>query len=161
MLGESEGVARGILTLLKKRGLINVRRQVGVMVSRRGLRELSTLMKRRHLRVVGRVDYPVLGLGPNGVVFQVAKCSGRLNQGIEQRDAAIKTGATSAVTFLFDGKTLKFPGVSEPVSTRSPAIFQQLKKELKMKKGDVVIIALGDSWWEAARGGFAAVKTLA
>jgi hypothetical protein len=30
-----------------------------------------------------------------------------------------------------------------------------------MRRGDVVLIAFAGTWWEAARGGFAAIKTLA
>jgi hypothetical protein len=118
-------------------------------------------MKGHHLRRVKKLDQAILGLGPKNVAFQVAGRSRRLGQGIEQRDAAIKAGAMGAVTFLFDGRILKFPGVSEPVSKRSPATFEQLKKHLKIKKGDVVVIAFANTWWDAARGGFAAARTLA
>lgn len=161
MLGESQGVARGILARLKRRGLIIVRPRAGARPSRKGLHELSVLMKSHRLRRVEKLDQAVLGLGPTSVAFQVAGRSSRLGQGIEQRDAAIKAGAMGAVTFLFDGRILKFPGVAEPVSKRSPATFKQLKKHLKMKKGDAVVIAFGNTWWDAAKGGFAAARTLA
>jgi len=161
MLGVSEGVARGILARMRKKGLIVVRRRAGTRASREGARELLTLMKRSRLRLVEKLDEKVLGLGQEEVIFQIAERSNRLGQGIEQRDAAIKAGATGAVTFFFDGKTLRFPGVREPVSKRSPATFEMLKKRLRMRRRDIVILAFADTWWDAARGGFAAVKTLA
>lgn len=160
MLGVSQGVARGILTRMRTRGLITIRPRAGAKASSKGLRQLDGLMKRHHLRVAQRFDQEILGLGPESVVFQVAGGSSRLGRGIEQRDAAIKAGATGAVSFLFDGKTLRFPGVAERVSRRSPTTFRHLKERLKMRKGDVILIAFGYTWWDAARGGFAAVKTL-
>jgi len=161
MLGVPQGVARGSLARMKKKGLVAVRRRAGARASPKGLRELAILMKRHHLGLVERSDQELLGLGPESVIFQVAGRAHRLGQGIEQRDAAIKAGATGAVTFLFDGRMLRFPGVAEPVSRRSPATFEQLKSQLRMRRGDVILIAFAGTWWEAARGGFAAIKTLA
>ncbi len=160
MLGVSQGSARGMLTQMKRRRLITVRPHAGTRSSQKGLRELSVLMRHHRLKLVERSNLELLGLGPATVVFQISGRSQRLSHGIEQRDAAIKAGAMGAVTFLFDGKTLKFPGVAEPVSRRSPMAFEQLKARLKMKKGDVVLIAFAHTWWDAARGGFSAVRTL-
>jgi hypothetical protein len=117
-------------------------------------------MRRHRLRIVKRFDQEILGIGPGSILFQISDGSSQLGQGIEQRDAAIKAGAGGVVTFFFDGKTLKFPGVAEPVSKRSPLAFKRLKEQLKMSRGDVILIAFGPTWWDAARGGFAAVNTL-
>jgi len=161
MIGESQGVARGILSRMKRKGLIKVRSRVGARLSAKGSRRLHVLMKQNRLRSVQRSEMTFLGLGPQNVIFEVGGGSRSLVQGIEQRDAAIKAGASGAVTFIFDGKILKYPGVSEPVSKRSPVAVGQLKRQLRMRKGDVILIAFGDSWWNAARGGFAAIRTLA
>jgi len=161
MIGVSQGVARGVLARMKRRRLILVRRRAGARASQKGIHELATLMKHHSLKLVKRYDHELLGLGPECVIFQAVGRSHRLGQGIEQRDAAIKAGATGAVTIIFDGKTLKFPGVAEPVSKRSPTTFRQLKAQLEPTSGDVILVAFGQTWWEAARGGFAAIKTLA
>jgi hypothetical protein len=160
MLGVPQGIVRGVLTRMKRDGLITVRHRAGTRASLKGLRELAAQMNREHVRLVRKSDQELLGLGSRTVLFHLAGCSRRLGQGIEQRDAAVKAGATGAVTFLFDGKTLRFPGVAESLSRRNPAAFEQLKNQVKMKKGDVVLIAFAGTWWDAARGGFAAVRTL-
>jgi hypothetical protein len=160
MLGVPQGIARGVLARMKRDELITVRHRAGTRASSKGLRELAAQMKRERLKFVRRSDQELLGLGSRSILFHVAGRSHQLGQGIEQRDAAVKAGATGAVTFLFDGKTLKFPGVAESLSRRNPAAFEQLKNQLKMKKGDVVLIAFAGTWWDAARGGFAAVRTL-
>ena len=160
MLGVPQGIARGVLARMKRDGLITVRHRAGTRASSRGLLELTVQMKRGHMKLARRSDQELLGLGSRSVLFHVAGCSRRLGQGIEQRDAAVRAGATGAVTFLFDGKTLRFPGVAESLSERNPAAFEQLKNQLRMKKGDVVLIAFAGTWWDAARGGFAAVRTL-
>ena len=160
MLGVPQGIARGELARMKRDELITVRHRAGTRASSKGLRELAAQMKREHLKLVRRSDQELLGLGSRSALFHVAGRSRQLGQGIEQRDAAVKAGATGAVTFLFDGKTLRFPGVAESLSKRNPAAFEQLKSQLKMKKGDVVLIAFAGTWWDAARGGFAAVRTL-
>jgi DNA-binding MarR family transcriptional regulator len=161
MLGVPQGVARGILTQMSRDGLIHVRHRAGTSASSKGLHRLLTLKKRHDLREIKRNEEKLLGLDLRSVIFQIAGRSRQLGQGIEQRDAAIKAGATGAVTFLFDGKTLKFPGVAESLGTRDHAAFEQLKNQLVMKKGDVILIAFASTWWNAARGGFAAVTTLA
>ena len=160
MLDVPQGVARGILARMKRRGLITVRHRTGASSTRKGINQLRSLMKWSRLRSVQRLDEEVLGLGQEGVIFQVAGCSRKISRGIEQRDAVVRAGATGAVTFIFDGRTLVFPDTKEPVTKRSPETFQHLRKRLKMRKGDAVLIAFGNSWWEAARGGFAAIKTL-
>jgi hypothetical protein len=160
MLGVPQGIARGVLARMKRDGLITVRPRAGTRASSKGLRVLAAQMKREHLKLVRRSDQELLGLGSRSILFHVVGCSRQLGQGIEQRDAAVRAGATGAVTFLFDGKTLRFPGVAESLSKRNPAAFEQLKKQLEMKKGDVVLIAFAGTWWDAARGGFAAVRTL-
>jgi DNA-binding MarR family transcriptional regulator len=161
MLDVPQGIARGILTRMKRDRLITVRQHAGTRASPKGLRELAALMKREHLKLVRRSDQELLGLGSRSILFHVAQRSHQLGQGVEQRDAAIKAGATGAVTFLSDGRTLRFPGVAESLSKRNPAAFKQLKNQIKMKKGDVVLIVFAGTWWDAARGGFAAVRTLA
>lgn len=161
MLGISQGIARGTLVQMKKKGLTVVRHRAGAKVSRKGIRELAILMRRNHLRLVQRLTENILGLGKHEVIFQVAGHQDRLGQGIEQRDAAIKAGAIGAVTFVYDGKALRFPGVKESLSKQSPVTFEILKRRLKMRRGDVILIAFADTWWDAARGGFTAVKTLA
>jgi len=161
MLDVPQGVARGILTRMKRRGLITVKHRTGASSTRKGINQLRSLMKRSRLRYAQRLDEEVLGLGQEGVIFQVGGCSNKISRGIEQRDATVRAGATGAVTFIFDGHTLIFPDTKEPVTKRSPGTFQHLRKRLEMRKGDAVLIAFGNSWWQAARGGFAAVKTLA
>jgi len=160
MLGTSQGVARGVLARMRTRGFITVRPRAGAKASSKGRRQLHTLMVRHRLKLVQRFDQEILGLGPENVVFQVARGLNQLGHGVEQRDAAIKAGAAGAVTIFFDGRMLRFPGVTESVSRRSPITFSYLKERLKMRKGDVILIAFGPTWWNAARGGFAAVKTL-
>jgi Domain of unknown function (DUF4443) len=160
MLGVPQGIARGMLGHMKRSGLIQVRYRAGTSASSKGLHKLTALMKHHNLKMVKRSDQKLLGLDSRSVLFHVAGRSRQLGQGIEQRDAAIKAGATGAITFLFDGKTLKFPGVAESLQKRDPSAFEKIKNQLSLKKGDVVLIAFASTWCDAARGGFAAVKTL-
>jgi hypothetical protein len=161
MLDVPQGVARGVFARMKRRGLITVRHRTGASSTRKGTNQLRALMERGRLKYAKRLGEEVLGLGQEGVIFQVGGCSNKIIRGIEQRDAAVRAGATGAVTFIFDGRTLIFPDTKEPVTKRSFGTFQHLRKRLKMRKGDAVLIAFGNSWWDAARGGFAAVRTLA
>ena len=72
MVNLSQGVARGILARMKRRGLITVRPRAGATTSKKGLRELAALMRRHRLRLVKRCDEELLGLAPKSVIFQVA-----------------------------------------------------------------------------------------
>ena len=63
-----------------------------------------------------------------------------LRSGIEQRDAAIKMGASGATTLLFKENKFVIPGTNYNSLIKEPRIAKILIENLKPENGDVIII---------------------
>jgi hypothetical protein len=65
--------------------------------------------------------------------------------GIEQRDAAIKMGATGATTLLFKDNKFVMPANSNDSLKKEPRVRRMLVEKLNPREGDVIIIGSADS----------------
>jgi hypothetical protein len=65
--------------------------------------------------------------------------------GIEQRDAAIKMGATGATTLLFKDNKFVMPANSNDSLKKEPGVRRMLVEKLNPREGDVIIIGSADS----------------
>ena len=100
----------------------------------------------------------------------VKEAGERINNGVEQRDAAIKMNGLGATCLIFDGYNLVFPKQSQMSSTQNGVkISKKIMKYLKIKmvnvnlqfqKNDVIIIGLGDNPYKARLAAFNAALTL-
>jgi phosphoglycolate phosphatase-like HAD superfamily hydrolase len=63
-----------------------------------------------------------------------------IRSGIEQRDAAIKMGASGATTLLFKENKFVIPGTNYNSLTKEPRIAKLLIEKLNPEDGDVIII---------------------
>lgn len=83
-----------------------------------------------------------------------------VQSGIEQRDAAVKSGAAAAITMTFHlGKLLVPPDLYD-ASKKSRRLTDQLKARFKLSEGDVLIISSASSRWRAIEGVLTAAETL-
>ena len=92
----------------------------------------------------------------------MVKDAGHLvKKGIEQRDAALKAGATGACTLLLRGREFLMPMGGDEDWTLGPAdsLFQDLKS-LNPRAGDVVVISSAPDKVLAEQGAMAAALTL-
>jgi len=80
--------------------------------------------------------------------------------GLEQRDAAIKAGASGATTLVFSHNRLAMPGTSEDVFQNIQLIHNMLVSKLKPRENDVIIIGSADDRLTAEFGAKAAVLVL-
>lgn len=101
-----------------------------------------------------------LTLAPYNVAVQIKDRGDKVKAGVEQRDAAIMSGAKGATTLLFRNKKLVLPTISENVAKDFPLTHRQISKLLKLEENDVVVIASADSWEKAEYGALAAAWTL-
>ncbi len=67
-----------------------------------------------------------------------------VRSGIEQRDAAIKMGATGATTLLFKDNKFIMPINAQDSMKKEPDIREMLIESLKPHEGDVIIIGSAD-----------------
>jgi hypothetical protein len=79
---------------------------------------------------------------------------------LEQRDAAIATGARSAITIVFKKRKLIIPAISEDVARDFPSVFRQITGLLRLKENDAVVIGSADNWSQAEYGAWAAAWSL-
>lgn len=84
---------------------------------------------------LGRYNYGV-------VVKQLAYL---VRSGIEQRDAAIKMGATGATTLIFSDSKFVMPASSYDTLRKEKEIRAILMQRLSLDDGDVIIIGSADS----------------
>jgi predicted transcriptional regulator len=84
----------------------------------------------------------------------------KVKTGVEQRDAAILTGAKGATTLVFKHQTLIQPGISENLARDFPTAFNQVTRLMELEDNDVVVVGSADTWEKAEYGALAAAWTL-
>jgi len=149
-LGVGEGSMRTILEKLCKQGLITSSRG-GHSLTGKGKKFLYTLPN------FVQVDAGDLTVGKFDVATVVSGASGKVKNGVEQRDEAMKAGADGATILIFRRGKLQFPGESMKVQEK---LSRRLVAALRPRNGDVVIIGTGKDAAKAEAGARAAAQTL-
>lgn len=86
-----------------------------------------------------------IALGKFNYAVLVREFGFAIKSGIEQRDAAIKMGATGATTLLFRDSKFVMPASSQDSLKKEPEVRRMLAEKLKPEEGDVIIIGSADS----------------
>jgi hypothetical protein len=155
-----DGITRGLLTRMARRGYIKSKKFVGSTLTRKGRMRLTELLSRLKIREIMDIDAGDLGFAPVSVAAHIRGGASSVRSGVEQRDAAIKSGAAGAITMIFrDGKFLLPPDLYD-TSKRSRRVTDQLEERFKPSEGDVLIIGSADSRWRAVEGVLRAAETL-
>jgi len=80
---------------------------------------------------------------------------------MEQRDIAIKSGASGATTLVFSGNKLSMPTGEQNVSECLPMLHDELVTKINPKENDVIIVGSGENRKLAEIGAkMAAIKLL-
>jgi len=154
ILGLGEGAVRTLVKHLKNEGLIKISR-TGVILTDSG-KKLSSFLNSR-ISSETEVPQSSLTVGPFNIAVLVKNVADAIKYGLEQRDAAIKVGASGATTLIFSHGGLVMPGAEgEDVFKNIPAIRDVLISKLKPREGDVVIIGSGNDRLTAELGAIAA-----
>ena len=155
-----DGITRGLLTRMARRGYIKSKKFVGSTLTIKGRMRLTELLSRLKIREIMDIDAGDLGFAPVSVAAHIHGRATSVRSGVEQRDAAIKSGAAGAITMIFhDGKFLLPPDLYD-TSKRSRRVTDQLEKRFKLLEGDVLIIGSANSRWRAVEGVLRAAETL-
>jgi hypothetical protein len=102
-----------------------------------------------------------LATGNLSIAVLVRGVADKVRIGIEQRDAAIRAGATGAATIVYRGHRFEIPGSSGNAQSRFPdAVWRRLRELLQPQDGDVIIISSAPSREAAASGALSAATTL-
>lgn len=156
-LGLGEGATRTLVKHLKNEGIIEVSR-FGIVLSESG-RKLFSVLKSK---ISGETEVPKssLTVGSFNVAVLIRDEADVVTYGLEQRDAAIKAGASGATTLVFSHNRLAMPGISKDVFQNMKSIHDMLIFKLKPKENDVIIIGSADDKRTAEFGAKAAVLEL-
>jgi hypothetical protein len=137
-LSLGEGVVRTLLRHLKMQGLIQSTNS-GTILTEKGMTILSGLVS--SIPAETNIPKSSAALGKfNFVVLLKQYGFAAIRSGIEQRDAAIKMGASGATTLLFKDNKFVMPGTNYNSLTKEPYTAKLLIEKLKPEDGDVIII---------------------
>ena len=157
-LGLVEGTARTLLKHLKNEGITQSSRS-GISFSEKGKKLFSDL----RLRLCQSVDVPrsPLTVGAFNIAVLVRNSAKAVGSGMEQRDTAIKSGATGATTLIFSRNKLSLPTGEENLPESMPSLHDELVTKLNPTENDVIIVGSGENSELAEIGAkMAAIKLL-
>lgn len=139
MLGLGEGTTRTIIRHLTLAKLVKPSKQ-GCMLTPKGLLLYERLRSKLSKTVV--VNARQLSLDSASTAILVKKAAHKVKQGIEQRDAAVRSGATGACTILMKHGRLVMPQVSDDwkLDLDDP-LANELMNVFQPQHEDVIIIA--------------------
>jgi len=155
-LNVGEGAVRTIIERLKNAGLITTSK-MGCSLTSKGMKlwkEYASIAKKVE---IGKNE---LTLAKYNFAILIKNHGNKVKSGIEQRDAAVKTGAKGATTILCKKRRLIIPSASENVAKDFPEAANQIFKLLKPKENDAIIIGSADTSADAEYGTLAAMWTL-
>jgi hypothetical protein len=154
-----EGSVRTLLTRLQESGLVKMERG-GCRLTESGAsiyRELAKMITKPKL-----VDAGPLSQGAWNYAILIRGSAVKIGSGLEQRDAAVRAGASGATTLLYVGGRFSLPGVDVDVEKTYPSPFwRTLRDLLSPRDGDCIIVVGASSAKDAERGALtAALHTL-
>jgi predicted transcriptional regulator len=152
-----EGAVRTIISRLKNSGLIETSKE-GCNLTNKGCNTWKKFEKLFPKRVeIGKTE---LTNAEHNYAFLIKNCGGKVESGIEQRDAAIVAGATRAVIIVSKRGHLTIESVSNDLEKQFPTAAEQILKAIQPEDNDVVIMVGASVSWKARHGAFAASWSL-
>ena len=151
------GSVRTLIQRLKNNKLICERKH-GCDLTETGSKLCLILMSRISETMV--IEAGRLSLGRWNVAILVRGVAGKISAGLEQRDAAIKIGATGANTIIYSsGKFIVPRGCTDCAAEYPDNTWDRLRTNLSPNDGDVIIVSGGPSHAIAENGALAAAWT--
>lgn len=154
-LGLGEGSVRTLINKLKNNDLITVTRE-GCSLSEAGTELYNWLTKK--ISPLSEIDLKMVWGSQFSVGIVVKNGEKLVKKGIEQRDAAIKFGATSAMTLTFKSGKLLMPTLTN-LSEEFPEFASRLLNNFPLSEGDALIIVGANNYYNACQGAIAAALT--
>ena len=155
-LGVGEGAVRTILGRLTDAGLITTSK-AGCKLTKKGLdiwKEYSSIVRKVEIGKNELTD------ASHTYAILIKNHGHKLKSGMEQRDAAVMTGAKTATAMLYKARRLNIPSVTEDAEKDFPKASDKVLKLLKPVENDVVIIVGADNQARAVYAAMAAAWTL-
>lgn len=158
--GLGQGEVRTLIARLKEAGLITVETR-GCELTEKGKKKFESIS--RAIPKSSSVLARDLDLGKYSWYVIVRDREAKVKKGLEQRDAAIRAGATGALTVVYSGGRFMIPDdkASEDCEAMGPSEpWTTIRNESSPKNGDVAIVSGADSTTLAEEGALAAALTI-
>lgn len=137
-VGVGEGSMRRIVENLREWGLISVK-QTGIMITKAG----RSYLEQMPIRVIN-LDVGNSVVGQYTQSLLVMGVSDKVFNGMQQRDAGIKAGATGCTTLVIrDGVLLIPPDWN--VDEENPRLAREVREVIGMTGSDVIIVGGGET----------------
>ena len=149
ILGLGEGTTRTLIKHLKKENLVEISKS-GIELSESGKRLFSIL--RAEISKAIEIPPSPLTVGAYNIAVLVRNAGSAVKYGLEQRDAAMMTGAYGATTLVFSQNRLTMPSLAEDVFRDIPLMRDGLVSKLNPKENDVIIIGSAEDKRRAELG---------
>ncbi len=157
-LGLGLGAVRTLIQRLKDNKLIEVIKS-GCMLTEKG--KLLYIDSIKKIPKISSIDASKLATDRYSVAIIVRNKAHKVKMGLEQRDAAIKEGATGATTLIFKSGKFKIPMGSDDCEKDFPnGIWNRLYNLMHPQENDVIIVCSGKSQSIAEYGALSAAWTL-
>ena len=153
-----EGATRTLIDRLQIERLIKISR-AGCELTKDGLSILKDLKSRFPKKM--KVPASSITVGPYNFGILIKNVATKVKNGIEQRDSAVRAGASGAVTLIFQQGRLFMPPPAKTESKEWPEISRQLLELFQPEENDVIIVGGADTEEKAEQGARAASWTLA
>jgi predicted transcriptional regulator len=142
-LNIGEGSTRTILAILQEKELITIGKS-GILLTQKGAD-----YKKGVRMDIADISISDLTIGDLDCAVRVPRMARNVKYGCEERDAAIKCGATGATTLIYTGGKLVFPGSDYEVEADVEA---RIRSAFSLKNDDVIIIGTGPTKQSAEMG---------
>jgi len=143
LLNIGEGSTRSIINILNEMKYIQIDRS-GILLTKKGEQFKNSIYFD-----VAEVSATDITINTCDCAVRIPHAAKRITFGCEERDIAIKTGATGATTLVCKNGKLMFPGSDYPVSENME---KTLREKFQISNDDVIIIGTADNY-EAAECG--------
>ncbi|MDI6917237.1 MAG: DUF4443 domain-containing protein [Thermoplasmatales archaeon] len=153
-VGVGEGTLRTILAFLKARNFIIIK-QTGISLTEKAVSFLDKCGLQ-----IAKLQTPEITAGKHNCALRVRNVAHKIRLGIEQRDEAIKAGASGATTLIYKNNLLSFPGEAQSLKHTHPKISAIIISKFKLENNDVIIIGFGNTLKSAEEGALAAALGL-
>ena len=147
LLEIGEGSTRTIINLLTEKKYIQINRS-GILLTDKGEQ-----LKENIYFDVAPVSTSEVTINTCDCAVRIPYAAKRITYGCEERDIAIKSGATGATTLVCKNGTLLFPGSDYPVSDH---IERTLREKFQINNDDVIIIGTANNAADAECGAVSA-----
>jgi len=153
-VGVGEGTLRTILAFLKTRNFIIIK-QAGIRLTEKSF----SFLDKCGLQIT-RLQTSEITVGKHNCAVLLRNAAHKIRLGIEQRDEAIKAGASGATTIICRNKKLVFPATNYSLEIKEPKFAELIHSKLMPEDNDVIIIGSANSLKMAEEGALAAALEL-